>query len=50
MGLLNRSRKQAFKAQIDVYGHRFILYAYSQEHIGIWFDSIMEVLNIGLQK
>lgn len=34
----------AFKAVISVYGHTFILYGYSQEHLTPWFDSIMEVL------
>jgi hypothetical protein len=41
---------KAFKAQIQVYGHTFILYGYEGCDLSIWFDSIMEVLNIGAQK
>ena len=36
--------KQGFKAVISVYGHTFILYGNNSDNLGIWFDSIMEVL------
>lgn len=43
----------AFKAQIDVYGHRFFLVyvgEIKEYMLDGWFDSIMEVLNIGTKK
>lgn len=43
----------AFKAQMDILGHSFILTVFGQVSEQIqteWFDSIMEVLKIGSEK